>query len=247
MIESSWITPDWPTPDRVRAFSTTRLGGVSRPPYDALNLAKHVADADQSVMQNRDFLRRQLALPHEPKWLDQVHGVRVVDAAAAKIEESADGAYASQPGQVCVVMTADCLPVLLCRADGSAVAAVHAGWRGLASGILQAGIEQLPGQGEVLAWLGPAIGPSAFEVGAEVRDQFVAQQPHYAQAFQPVDAQHYLADLYALARMVLVRRGVQRIYGGQWCTVNQPDLFFSYRRDGATGRMASLIWLESDG
>jgi hypothetical protein len=245
MAEPRFITPDWPAPANVRACVTTRAGGVSRPPYASFNLAAHVGDDPQAVASNRARLRAELALPGEPAWLTQVHGVGVVDAAAEAADRpQADGAFATVPGAVCAVLTADCLPVLLCDRDGTRVAALHAGWRGLSSGVIEAGVRALDvAGGELLAWLGPAIGPLAFEVGAEVRAAFVAGDPAAASAFQPDRSGKFLADIYLLARQRLAGLGVTAVYGGGLCTVADRDRFYSYRRDGVTGRMASLIWL----
>jgi polyphenol oxidase len=244
MVEPGIITPDWPAPGNVRACATTRTGGVSHPPYDSFNLAAHVGDDPQAVAANRARLREQMQLPAEPVWLTQVHGVTVVDAAQAADQPQADGAYATRPGAVCAVLTADCLPVLLCDRAGTRVAALHAGWRGLAGGILEAGVQALnvPGS-ELLAWLGPAIGPQAFEVGPEVRAAFVAHDPTAAAAFRPQTGDRYLADLYRLARQRLVALGVPAVYGGKDCTLTDGARFFSYRRDGRCGRMAALVWL----
>ena len=233
------LTPQWPVPDGVRAYQTTRLGGVSRPPYDSLNLGGHVGDLPEAVTENRRRLVQLAGLPRLPVWLSQEHGTTVVEALAGGC---ADASYSTTPGQVCAVMTADCLPVLLCRADGGAVAAVHAGWRGLLAGVIEQTV-MAAGGGEWLAWLGPAIGPQAFEVGQEVFDAFLAEDAASASAFVPGRAGHYMADIYVLARRRLARVGVDRVYGGQYCTYSEPERFYSYRRDGVTGRMASLIWL----
>lgn len=239
------IVPDWPAPARVRALSTTRLGGASAGPYRALNLGDHVGDDPQQVRINRERLQRDAGVPTEPCWLQQVHGVDVVDAADAEPGSRADGSFTTERNKVCVVLTADCLPILLCDQRGTTVAALHAGWRGLAAGIVEAGIARLgvPGA-SLLAWLGPAIGPTAFEVGDDVRDAFVGADAGAAGAFTPNPRARWLADLYRLARRRLERLGVGAIYGGDYCTHSQADLFYSYRRDGMTGRMASLIWLE---
>ena len=244
MTEPQFILPDWPAPANVRAAVTTRPGGVSRAPYDGFNLATHVGDDPAAVRENRTRLRAELALPAEPVWLKQVHGVAVVDAAQSGSEPEADGAFAARPGAVCTVLTADCLPVLLCNRDGTKVAALHAGWRGLVGGVIEAGVKALgvPGN-ELLAWLGPAIGPASFEVGPEVRAAFVRHDTEAAQAFQAAQDGKYLADIYQLARLRLQRLGVAAVHGGGFCTVTDGARFFSYRRDGATGRMASLIWL----
>lgn len=241
--EPQVIVPDWPAPAGVRAAQTTRLGGVSRPPFDGLNLALHTGDCGDHVAANRHRLRQHLELPAEPAWLEQVHGTDVVAAAAGPA--CADAAWADRPGVICAVMTADCLPVLLCDDGGETVAAAHAGWRGLADGVLEAVVAAMrrPSQ-RLLAWLGPAIGPDAFEVGDEVRQRFLAADPAAAGCFRRSPRGRWLADLYALARRRLARAGVEAVYGGGFCTVEQSDLFFSYRRDGRTGRMATLIWRE---
>jgi hypothetical protein len=247
MTEPQFILPDWPAPANVRAAVTTRSGGVSRVPYDSFNLAAHVGDDPAAVLANRARLCTVLALPAEPVWLKQVHGVVVVDAAQVGVEPEADGAFAAQPGAVCVVFTADCLPVLLCNREGTKVAALHAGWRGLAGGVIEAGLQALgvPGS-ELLAWLGPAIGPASFEVGPEVRATFSQNDAQAAQAFRAGRERKFLADIYQLARQRLQRLGVTAVYGGGFCTVTDSTRFFSYRRDGATGRMASLIWLTGE-
>ena len=248
MTEPQLIFPDWPAPANVRAAVTTRIGGVSHAPYDSLNLGTHVGDDPAAVRANRARLRAALALAAEPLWLKQVHGVVVVDAARGGGDEpEADGAFAARPGAVCVVLTAECLAVLLCNRAGTKVAALHVGWRGLAGGVIEAGVKAMgvPAS-ELLAWLGPAIGPEVFEVGPEVRAVFVQHDPRAALAFRAARGGKYLADLYQLARQRLQRLGVTAVYGGGFCTVTERARFFSYRRDGVTGRMASLIWL-SDG
>ena len=244
MTEPQFILPDWPAPANVRAAVTTRVGGVSSAPYDTFSLAAHVGDDPSAVRANRASLRSALALPAEPLWLKQVHGIAVVDAAQGGVEPEADGAFATKPGAVCAVLTADCLPVLLSNREGTKVAALHAGWRGLAGGVIEAGVKAMgvPGN-ELLAWLGPAIGPEKFEVGPEVRAVFVQHDAQAAQAFRGARDGKYLADIYQLARLRLQRLGVAAVYGGGFCTVTERARFFSYRRDGATGRMAALIWL----
>lgn len=248
------IIPDWPgAPGNVRAFCTTRAGGVSLAPYDdgrsgsgGLNTAQHVGDDPAHVAQNRALLR--MMLPAEPAWLNQVHGADVVDAAAVRGVPDADASFASGPKVVCVVQTADCLPVLLCDATGRTVAAVHAGWRSLAADIVENAVQRMreSGADEILAWLGPAIGPRAFEVGEDVLAAFAGRKWHAPDAFQPLAGQpgKYLADIYVLARSALAAIGVARVSGGGLCTVSDPKRFYSFRRDGVTGRMAALIWLE---
>jgi YfiH family protein len=240
------IIPDWPAPDNVRAVTSTRRGGVSRTPYDSLNLADHVGDSAAAVLANRQRLQQQLQLPAEPLWLDQVHGEGVVDAAASSGKRpSADASYSRQTGAVCAVMTADCLPVLICERNGSCVAAAHAGWRGLASGVLEATVTALDVDPQrLLVWLGPAIGPTAFEVGAEVREAFVKTHNNAAAAFVSQSNGRWLADLYHLARIRLQAAGIKAVYGGDFCTFTDREHFYSFRRDRVTGRMASLIWLQ---
>ncbi|MFO7641292.1 MAG: peptidoglycan editing factor PgeF [Candidatus Competibacteraceae bacterium] len=238
------IFPDWPAPTRVWAVSTTRAGGVSLPPYDRLNLATHVGDDPACIAENRRRLAVMAGFPAEPAWLEQVHGTTVAAAETVDAPVAADAAWTRVPGQPCVVMTADCLPVLLCDRAGTVVAAAHAGWRGLAGGVIAATVARLnAAPAELLAWLGPAIGPAAFEVGEEVRAAFLALDAGNAGCFQPSPTGRWLADLYELARRQLRRLGVPAIYGGDHCTFSEPERFFSYRRESRTGRMATLIWL----
>jgi len=236
------IVPDWPAPARAKSLMTTRAGGVSQAPWTSLNLGDHVGDDPAHVAANRTRLRRQL--PAEPGWLRQVHSARVVEL-GRELNPEADAAFTREPGQVCAVLTADCLPVLFCDRAGSVVAAAHAGWRGLADGVLEATVAAMQvAPGEVIAWMGAAIGPQAFEVGDEVRQTFVARHPEAATAFVPQPAPgKWLADIYHLARIRLGHIGVQAVYGGGRCTFNESAVFYSYRREGVTGRMASLVWL----
>lgn len=239
---SDWLIPDWPAPARVKACVTTRAGGVSLAPFDSLNLGDHVEDSLEAVLENRRRLSD--AFDIQPAWLRQVHGTRVVEADPGRTVE-ADGSWTSTAGIACTAMTADCLPALFCDRAGTRVAAAHAGWRGLAAGVLEAAFESLDSAPEdVLVWLGPAIGPQAFEVGPEVREVFMQQLRATAEAFVPShNPGKYLADIYQLARLRLAARGVSAVYGGGLCTVTDPR-FFSYRRSPRTGRFASLIWLE---
>jgi hypothetical protein len=241
------IVPDWPAPARVRAVVTTRVGGVSRPPWNSLNLADHVGDDPADVAENRRRLREEAKLPGKPLWLKQVHGCDVVDVDERASGCAADAAVATEPGRVCAVLTADCLPVLFCDRAATVVGIAHAGWRGLAAGVLEQTVARLgcPAP-DLLAWLGPAIGPQAFEVGDEVRSAFVARDPQAADCFLPSPRGRWLADLYGLARLRLLRAGVEEIHGGGLCTFSDAARFYSYRRDGVTGRMASLVWLEPD-
>ncbi|MDA7085134.1 peptidoglycan editing factor PgeF [Pseudomonas sp. SA3-5] len=238
-----WLTPEWPAPAWVKACITTRSGGISAAPFDSFNLGEHVEDDPVAVTKNRQRLVSQLGC--KPAWLRQVHGVAVVPAEPGEVM-AADASWTATPGIACTVMTADCLPVLFCDRAGTRVAAAHAGWRGLAGGVLEATLEALAMAPEdVLVWLGPAIGPQAFEVGAEVRDAFMAVHPQAADAFvASVNPDRYMADIYQLARIRLAARGVTAVYGGGFCTYSDPR-FYSYRRTAQTGRFASLIWLAS--
>ncbi|OGS93210.1 MAG: hypothetical protein A2061_00180 [Gallionellales bacterium GWA2_59_43] len=237
------IVPNWPAPANVKVLQTTRHCGVSVAPYDSLNLGSHVGDAPLAVARNRMSLNT--LLPSEPVWLEQVHGTAVANADMAGCRVQADACIARHRASVCIVMTADCLPVLLCDEQGTVVGAAHAGWKGLVSGVIEATVREMNAEpGTLMAWLGPAIGPDAFEVGDEVRAAFVVQQPEAAAAFAPGQPGKWFADIYALARLRLKALGITRIYGGDRCTYREREQFFSYRRDGVTGRMGSFIWLE---
>jgi YfiH family protein len=237
------IVPDWPAPAHVGALVTGRGGGVSVGRYAGLNLAAHVGDAPQAVRENRRRLVQDLELPSEPVWLDQVHGARIVDLDSAP-SGPADGAVTSRRGVVCAILSADCLPVLLTDRAGTRIGAAHAGWRGLAAGVLAAavGAMGLPSR-DLLAWLGPAIGPNAYEVGDEVRAAFLARDPAARAAFAANARGRWQADLYSLARLSLAAAGVAAIYGGGSCTATEAERFFSHRREAPCGRMATLIWL----
>lgn len=226
---------------------TTRFGGISQPPYAEFNLGDHVGDDPKTVATNRQQLAEQLELPSEPRWLQQTHSTVIVDAEKETFEQppEADAIVCRTPGVVCVVQTADCLPVLLCNRRGDCIAAVHAGWRGLSNSIIEKTVEAMNvDPAEILVWLGPAIGPQAFEVGPEVVEAFVTFNSRHADAFVQTSDTRWRADIYTLARQRLQAVGVSYIIGGDRCTVNEPDLFFSYRREGVTGRMASLIWID---
>ena len=242
-----YIAAPWPAATRVHALTTVRTGGISAPPFDTFNLGNHVGDDPAAVRANRARLHADLALPAEPLWLTQVHGTRVVAAAGTAPATEADGSFTDRPGVVCAVLTADCLPVFLCDRAATRVALVHAGWRGLVAGVLEQGLAAMgiPSGDQILAWLGPAIGPQAFEVGDEVRQAFVGRQPEAAMAFQKNTRGRYYADMYTLARLRLAAAGVTQVYGGEYCTYTEHERFFSYRRDGRTGRMAALIWLDA--
>ena len=240
---AKFIVPDWPAPPHVRALTTTRRGGHGGGAYASFNLATHVGDDAAIVAANRRLLDEHVAAP--PRWLNQVHGVHCVDAETAVDGAEADASFVRSPKRACAVLTADCLPLLLCDAGGTVVAAAHAGWRGLAAGVIEATVAAMRVPGDrLLAWLGPAIGPAAFEVGDEVRAEFLRDDAQAAAAFVAHGDGKWLCDLYALARLRLARLGVAQVAGGGFCTHAERERFFSYRRDGATGRMATLIWLE---
>ncbi len=246
MLTDHFITPDWPAPANVKALQTTRHGGGSAAPYDSLNLGMHTGDAPLAVNRNRQSLAP--LMPSEPVWLEQVHGTVVANADVADCLPQADACIARHRGSVCVVMTADCLPLLLCDEDGTVVGAAHAGWKGLAAGIIEATVKAMEvAPQKLMAWLGPAISQDSFEVGAEVRATFIAHDAKAAEAFsrlpENVTSEKYHADLYLLARQRLNTLGISRIYGGNFCTYKQREKFFSYRRDSVTGRMGTFIWL----
>lgn len=238
--------PDWPAHAGIRAAFTLRTGGVSRPPFDTFNIAAHVGDDPGAVAENRALLRDSLGLTAEPVWLEQVHGHRVLDLDGLTSFDSlepADAAVSSTAGRICAIQVADCMPVLFAAADGSAIGAAHAGWRGLAAGVLEETLLAMrTPPAELLAWLGPAIGQANFEVGEEVRDAFLRADAGASSAFVVNPRGRWQCDLYGLARRRLAALGVTSFYGGGWCTYADPGLFFSYRRDGRCGRMAALIW-----
>jgi len=243
-LHDDWIVPEWPVSPHVHALVTTRAGGVSAAPYDTFNLGFGTDDDPSAVAENRRRLRA--LLPQEPRWLKQVHGARVVTAEAANGRPEADASLASERGTVCTILVADCLPVLFSDRAGEIVAAAHAGWRGLAAGVLDNTVGAMSEAGvapdDILAYIGPGIGPRAFEVGDEVRAAYVERDGGSAEAFRPHVRGKWLADLPGLARRALARCGVNAIYGGELCTYSDPARFYSYRRDGTTGRMAALIW-----
>jgi hypothetical protein len=255
-VAAQFLIPEWPVPSRVRAVVTLRQGGVSRGPYESLNLAEHVGDRPEDVGENRRRLRAALSLPAEPLWLSQVHGIAVLDtdeverpgastSGLAAGRAPADAAVARRPGQVLAVLIADCLPVLLARRDGSAIAVAHAGWRGLAGGVVDAAVSALGSDaGALLAWLGPAIGPAHFEVGEEVRQAFCSHDPAAAQAFVPNSRGRWQCDLPGLARQRLRALGLNDVHGEAPCTFSHPERFYSYRRDRITGRLAALLWID---
>jgi len=245
-LPPEWLTPNWDAPKNIKAIMTTRQGGFSQAPFDSMNLGDHVDDDLATVTKNRARLKQKLCLPNEPLWLTQVHGVTIANADQqynANVE--ADAAVAHKVGSVCAVMTADCLPVLFCNSQGTAIAAVHAGWRGLQAGILEHTAKSLncPTE-EIMAWFGAAIGAAHFEVGSEVRDAFISAQAKAHNAFVPsTNKDKWFADIYLLARLRLEAIGVKNISGGEYCSYADERRFYSYRREAKTGRMVSLIWM----
>ena len=239
-----FIYPDWPAPGNVSALTTTRVGGYSVAPFDSFNLSLRSGDNIEHVKRNRALLIKSANLPAEPRWLRQVHGNRVIDAAGSAAYSEADGSYTHQPRVVCAVLTADCCPVFLCDRHGQRVAVLHCGWRGIARGLVEQGVARMgvPAT-ELLAWLGPAIGPSSFEVGDDVYDAFTSCNLEAATAFKRRENSRWLADIYALVTQRLQAVGVTEISGANYCTVLERQRFFSYRRDRVCGHMASLIWM----
>lgn len=246
-VAGDWIVPHWPAPANIKALFTTRKGGVSRGPYASFNLGDHVGDSPSAVEENRALL--QQFLPGEPGWLTQVHGISPINIDNPWCtRHGADASFTRKPGNVCAVLVADCLPILFCDRAGTVAGAIHAGWRGLAAGVIEQTLSNVTAEREsLMAWLGPAIGPSHFEVGDEVREAFVQHDPNAAQAFvkHPNQADKWLANLFLLARQRLTAAGIREIHGGGICTFSDPARFFSYRRDGMTGRMAALVWMAS--
>jgi YfiH family protein len=245
-MHPDWIVPDWPAPARVKAFITTRAGGVSAGPYASFNLGYTTGDDESAIRTNRERLRA--LLPEEPRWLKQVHGARVMAAESIHGRPEADASFANTAGHVCAIQIADCLPVLFTDRGARRVAAAHAGWRGLAAGVIDNTVAAMTASGvdaaDLLAYIGPGIGPTAFEVGQDVFDAYTKQDPDAASAFAPIAARKWLANLCALARRSLARCGVMHVYGGSLCTYSNPERFYSYRRDKVTGRMGAFIWME---
>ena len=244
-VPREWIVPDWPAPPGVRAFVTTRAGGVSGGEFASMNLGTGSGDDAARVARNRLIVRGHL--PSTPRWMKQVHGTHVADL--DRLDESefatADAAIASQPGRVGVVLTGDCMPLFLCDEGGTRVAVAHAGWRGMAAGVIESTVRAMNGEpSRLVAWMGPTIGPAAFEVGPEVREAFMTVDPGAGAAFRSHKPGKYLADLYLLARQSLARAGVTHVRGGEFCTYTESDRFFSYRRVQASGRMGAFIWIE---
>jgi polyphenol oxidase len=240
-VNAHFITPDWPVSADIHAVTTLRTGGFSRGPYASMNPAAHVGDNPLSVLRNRQLLIERLQLPAEPVWLKQVHGNRIINAGSVG-DRTADASFTFEKRVVCVVLTADCVPILLCDPITGVIAAIHAGWRGVLAGVIEAAVKVVGDSG--VAWLGPAIGRDAFQVGSEVRDLFLAKSMAYDSAFKALNDSKWLLDLCSVARMILSACGVNSIHGGHWCTYSDPERFFSYRRDGNCGRLATLIWRE---
>ena len=238
-----WLEADWPAPDFIKAGITLRQDGVSKKPYDSLNLASHVGDELKAVKQNRE----SLDVPNAPQWLEQVHSTKAILLPNEVAVPKADASYTFEKQIVCAVMTADCLPLLITDKTGSCVAAIHAGWRGLCDGIIEETIKQLPAKPtSLLIWLGPAIGVDVYEVGEEVYDAFTKDDVEAKKSFSNTSDKHWLFDIYRLATLRLNRLGVKQIFGGDRCTLSEKEQFFSYRRDDVTGRMASMIWIEEN-
>jgi polyphenol oxidase len=242
-----WIEANWPAPDHVHAGTTKRPGGTSSAPYDSFNLAEHVGDDRQKVTANRQLLRKYLHLPANPVWLRQAHGNQVINAHTTAQDTTADGSYTDTAGIVCAVLTADCLPLLLCDTRGTEIAAIHIGWRSFSRNIIQNALAMFSASpGEVMAWLGPCISSNNYEVGNDVRDSCLEISKRFEIAFTPIHDGYWQADLARLAKLQLEEHGLENIYGGEYCTFAEKSLFYSYRREGTTGRMASLIWMDSE-
>jgi len=241
-VTQTHIAASWPAPDNVKAFTSTRHGGVSQGEFASLNLGGHVGDSDTDVQVNRQLFSSSVAMPDTLVWLNQVHGTHVAVLPSSQTIAAADSAVTRQQNQVCAVLTADCLPVFFCNKQGTQVAVAHAGWRSLCFGVLEETLKHFDPSDDVLVWLGPAIGPAAFEVGGEVRAEFIVQQAEAEAAFIARDNGKWLGNLYLLAKQRLAAQGVTEVYGGDFCTYQNEVDFFSYRRSGKTGRMASVIW-----
>lgn len=246
-VQVKTISPEWDVPNTLKVYSSTRIGGVSDAPFDSLNIGSSVNDNPANVQQNRARLVSAVNAPAEPHWMNQVHGRDVVfiDCYHNRTQTlEADGSFTREAGQVMCVSTADCLPVVLANANGTAVSVIHAGWRGLADGVLHSGLAHFSDEEQLHAWLGPAIGPTRFEVGMDVLDAFISRNKDTAAAFKPMGNKKFMADIYSLARLALNRERRVIVSGGDYCTYSQAELFHSFRRDGkASGRMATLAWI----
>lgn len=245
-MSDSFIFPEWPAPKNIHAVQTTRLGGYSAEPFLSFNLGSHVNDAPENVEKNREKLRSELNLPSEPFWLEQIHGNICIPAATPSSPPKADASFTREADQVCAILTADCLPILVCSQEGQEIAGIHAGWRGILNGVITETLQQLQTPANrLMAWLGPTLSPENCELNAQIRLAFIQKNPDNKRAFYVQKPDRCFADLAELARMQLQQFGVQQIYGGNFCTYRDEALFFSHRRDqGKTGRMATLIWFE---
>ncbi|MDF3054842.1 MAG: multi-copper polyphenol oxidoreductase, laccase [Gammaproteobacteria bacterium] len=247
-MKNHYLTPHWPAPNNISAYTTLRFNGHSKPPFDSFNLSTREPADSQDALANRQQLKSELELTTDPFWISQTHGTHAIQAdACTEINPEADASYTSRPNTVCTVLTADCLPLLVCSKAGTEVAAIHAGWKGLQAGVIESTFSKLTTPpGECLVWLGPAIGPNAFEVGDDVRQLFLTVDAEAEQAFKMIRPNKWLCDIYTIARQRLAKIGVKNVYGGEHCTYSEADRFYSFRRDkGLTGRMASLIWIHS--
>lgn len=243
-IKSPWIWADWPAPDNIHAGTSIRVGGDSQAPYDELNLALHVGDTPENVINNRQTLSKYLNLPSEPVWLEQTHSSNIVaiDTYAEKV--TADGSFTTKQNNVCAIMTADCVPILFCDAQGTKIAAVHAGWKGLCAGIIEKAINEFSNPESLLVWIGPCISGQYYEVGKDVYEKFNIYSPSLKSAFKQCNEDHWYCDLVSIVKIILGNSKVTSIYECGLCTYARDSLFYSYRRDGNTGRTATLIWME---
>ena len=243
-MKIEYITANWPAPKNIFCITTTRVGGVSKNEYSSLNLGGHVKDEESNVDKNRNLLLEELKLPNSPIWLEQIHGSAILSLGTkTPSDNTADAAYTNEVGVVCAVLTADCLPVVFCDQKGKHIAVAHGGWRGLVSGVLENTLQKFPiAHKEIMCWLGPAIGPNKFEVSKELVEEFIEKDTKHYNAFQNQQNGKYLANIYQIAKNILTKKGVTKVYGGEYCTYSESDKFYSYRRDGETGRMATLIW-----
>ena len=246
--DKCWLPAEWPAPAHIHAGTSTRLGGCSRPPYDKFNLAGHVGDDNNSVNKNRELLTRYLRLPREPHWLDQSHGNRVIEIVGPSSPRGADAAYSNRPGMICAILTADCVPILVCNREGTEVAAIHAGWRGLCANIIDKTLSCLDsGSDKLIAWIGPHISCENYEVRDDVRDSCIESLSETAAvALHKTGSSSWHADLGLMTRLTLEKAGVTDIHASKLCTYRDKEYFYSYRRENNTGRMASLIWIDHD-
>lgn len=239
-----WLWADWPAPKHIRAGTSVRTGRISQTPYNELNLATHVGDQYEHVHKNRQLLSEYLGLPTEPAWLEQVHSSKIISLDKTQKNITTDGSYTSKKNKICAILTADCVPILFCNTDGTKVAAIHAGWRGICAGIIEKAIDEFPDPKKLLVWIGPHISKQYYEVGKEIYDRCSTHLDSLQRAFTPINSSHWYCDLTEIVKIILKNSKVGLIYECELCTYKQHDLFYSYRRDGNTGRTASLIWME---